>query len=77
MVGVAPTSLPSLGGTILVTPITTIPLTIPAAGLTVQFNPSLNLNLCSSSFYLQVLQADPGAPQGVSMTPGLQMDPGF
>jgi hypothetical protein len=73
-VGVASASLPtSLGGTLLVDPITTatlpltpydegFPLTVPDGG-----------DLPGVHVYLQVLELDPWAMEGVSFTPGLDV----
>jgi Tol biopolymer transport system component len=72
--GLASTSLPtSLGGTLLVVPIATLPL--PLSPYTNEFPMTVpwGSKLPGVHVYLQALELDPWAERGVSFTPGLDL----
>lgn len=80
MMGLAPASIPAMGGTLLVAPpAATLAVTLggspgtPGAGtfslgLPIPNNPGLS----GVTLYTQVVVADPGAPSGVAFTAGLE-----
>lgn len=73
-VGFASASLPtSLGGTLLVAPITNLLLPLPPSGDSFPFVIPTAGNLPGLHVYLQDLQIDPWAVKGVSFTPGLDL----
>lgn len=61
------------GGTLLLLPALSAPVTIPAMGLSLSALIPCDNNLCGVEFSLQVLQFDAGASRGVSFTPGLEL----
>jgi hypothetical protein len=63
----------ALGGTLLLVPHTTVPVTVPALGLSLPLPVVCDSELAGLAIYLQALEVDPGASQGVSFTPGLQL----
>jgi hypothetical protein len=74
LVGVAPTSLATgFGGTLLVVPSVTLPVGLPAAGLTFGLAVPATRSLCGRSVYLQGAEADAGASHGVSFSRGLDL----
>jgi len=79
-VGLAPAATPFLGGTLLVDPSATlIPVqTLGTAGVAGAGGFDLPVKITAPvlvgvPLYLQVFVADPGAPQGVSLTNGLEL----
>jgi hypothetical protein len=70
----APTSK---GGTILVVPLFSIVLSLPAAGITLSDTLPDDPALYFLDVYLQALEADSFASKGLSFTPGLQLHCGF
>jgi hypothetical protein len=73
LVGVAPSSLPSHGGTMLVDPLLTLPLLVAPTGTSLSGGIPLEDADVGVSIYLQALEIDPGAVLGVSFTAGLQL----
>ncbi|MFO0984966.1 MAG: hypothetical protein U1E76_25095 [Planctomycetota bacterium] len=74
LLGLSATSVPTaLGGTLLVVPHTVVPITIPGGGLALPLPVLCDSSLAGLAIYHQVLESDPGASQGVSFTPGLQL----
>ena len=73
IVGTSSASIPFLGGTLLAVPLLTVSVPVPANGLVLSVAVPGNtcLSLCA-----QVLLRDAAATNGVSMTPGLQLDLG-
>ena len=72
--GTSPASLATpWGGTLLVTPSFLVSLGIPATGSTPGGLLPADPTLDGLSLYLQVLEADPGASDGFSFTPGLEL----
>ncbi|MFH0945351.1 MAG: hypothetical protein V2A76_09160 [Planctomycetota bacterium] len=61
------------GAPFLVVPTLSLPLGLPPAGMLLPINVPPNPNLCNVSVYIQVLELDAGASQGVSATSGLEM----
>ena len=59
------------GGQLLVQPTLVFPLTLPAAGLSLAVRVMCDTAFAGTSVYLQVLEADAGASDGVAFTPGL------
>ncbi len=77
VVGSAPASIPVLGGTLLVTPLFSAPITLGgAAGLGGAGTLSIPLSIAASTpvdWNFQALLLDAGAAQGVSMSNGLDL----
>ena len=67
----------SKGGTLLVVPAVTIPLALDATGWATLGGLPYDPRLLGVSFYLQVIELDPGASNGVSFTNGLEGDIGI
>lgn len=72
--GLKQTTIPFLGGILLVDPLVQAGLPVPAAGLV--FPITIPGPPCGPPICLQFLQLDAGAVSGVSMTPGLRLDLG-
>jgi subtilisin-like proprotein convertase family protein len=72
-VGFQLASIPGKGGVLLVDPAFSFPLLLPAAGLTLPAVLPGDASLCGLTLYLQTLQADVAAPQGVAFSRGLQL----
>lgn len=77
-IGLASANLPSgKGGTILVSPLVILPISVPAGGAlltgTIPNDPSLYF----LDIFLQAIELDPFASQGLSFTPGLTLHCGF
>jgi hypothetical protein len=73
-IGLAPTDQPtSYDGHLLVTPSNILLFALPGAGLALPGTVPCNPALCGRSIYLQALEVDPGASQGVSFTQGLRL----
>jgi FG-GAP repeat protein len=76
--GIQSASIPTnLGGTLLVSPLFTLPLGIPAAGLSMTGSIPNGSSLYCTSIYLQALELDSGASKGVSFTPGVHLHIGY
>jgi hypothetical protein len=61
------------GGDLLVVPVATVPLSIPASGLTLSGTVPESPTLCGFQIDLQAFEGDPGAARGVSFTAGLEL----
>ncbi len=73
-VGLAKASLPLLGGTLLVSPLFVVALPIPSPSTTWTF--TVPDGLPCGNAYLQIMETDPGGPQGYSFTQGLEIHVG-
>jgi hypothetical protein len=72
--GLAPTDQPTdYDGHVLVVPSSIHLLTLPSAGLSLSGGLPCDGFFCGASIYLQALEIDPGASQGVSFTRGLRL----
>ena len=71
----APASLPFKGGTLLVSPAFAfqVPLLAVPPAVTLSASVPADPFLCGQSLYLQLLQADAGAPHGVALSRGLEL----
>ncbi|MBL8839894.1 MAG: FG-GAP repeat protein [Planctomycetes bacterium] len=65
------------GGTLLVAPQIVLAITIPASGFSTQEQLPDDPALGFSDFFLQIVELDPGAAGGLSMTQGLQLRLGW
>lgn len=74
LIGISAAKAPFLGGTLLVTPLDAIGVSLSGKGMSVPFTVPSG---CVLPLYLQVLQLDSGAAAGVSMTPGLRIQFGL
>lgn len=74
VIGLAPTSIPILGGTLLVDPLftTVIPL-LPGNFNTIRIRTPADPTLSCVPIHAQVVEVDAGAAQGFSFTPGLRI----
>ncbi|MFO0981445.1 MAG: hypothetical protein U1E76_06760 [Planctomycetota bacterium] len=73
-IGLAPADLPTVyGGHLLLLPMTSVMLGLPAGGLALPGALPCDSALLGVSLYLQALEVDAGASRGVSFTPGLQL----
>ena len=61
----------------LAVPLSVAPLLLPGAGLSMPATIPGDVELACLAVLLQVLESDSGASNGVSFTPGLQLDLGF
>jgi hypothetical protein len=78
LIGVAQESVATnKGGTLLVDPLLLVPLSIPAAGITLSGNVPSDPALYGFHAYLQGLELDAGASKGASFTRGLDAEFGF
>jgi hypothetical protein len=78
LLGPSPSSIPTaLGGTLLVLPKASVTFTVPQFPNAIPFAIPCPYDLVGANYYLQVLELDPGASQGVSFTRGLQMHLGY
>jgi hypothetical protein len=76
-VGVEPTTLhSSLGGDLLVIPLTTLVVGLPPTGTAFSGELALDGGWCGTTVDLQALELDAGAAKGVAFTQGLELDPG-
>jgi subtilisin-like proprotein convertase family protein len=73
LVGSHPAALPGKGGTLLVEAALQIPLALPAGGASLSAMLPTDTTLCGTHLYLQSLQADAAAPQGVAFSAGLDL----
>ena len=72
LIGIAPAfDATSLGGTLLVTPSTSVSFTTPAAGVTLPATIPSDATLCGVTTFVQTLQQDAGASHGASFSRGL------
>jgi hypothetical protein len=72
--GLMPTDQPTgYDGHLLVIPSNIVLFTLPGAGLSIPSTVPCNPVLCGQSIYLQGLELDPGASQGVAFTRGLRL----
>ncbi len=76
MAGVTPTSTPIFGGTLLVIPLLAQGITVPNPLGTLGVAIPNQIEIAGVPVYFQVAEADAGAVQGVSFTPGLVVRPG-
>jgi len=72
-IGLSQASLPFEGGTLLVNPATSVFFNIPGGGLTIPAVLTNNAGFDGLKLYLQVAEADPAAPVGVSLSQGLEI----
>ena len=78
LVGNAPDNAPTVwGGSLLVTPDTLLPQTIPSAGLTLPLPLPATSILCGVKSFGQLAVIDPMASLGVSFSRGLELEFGF
>jgi hypothetical protein len=78
ILGLAQVSIPTgKGGTLLVAPFLTVPLALPAGGLTLSGQIPDDPALYGFDLDLQALEADAGASKGISFTRGLDLNFGF
>jgi hypothetical protein len=74
VVGTVRASLPTpFGGTLLVTPVTIVPVTVPAGGLALPIGVPNVMSMCGTSVLFQGAEGDPGASHGVSFSAGLDL----
>jgi Tol biopolymer transport system component len=72
--GLARASIPtSAGGTILVSPLLFVPVSLPAAGLDADYTVPHDPAFCGFVVDLQALEIDAGAAHGLSFTAGLEL----
>jgi hypothetical protein len=72
--GLAQASIPTpFGGVLLVLPAVVFPFVLPAPGADFPVTVTCDTTLCGLSIYLQAWEADAGASDGVSFTPGLEL----
>ena len=72
--GFSRASIPtSAGGTLLVSPLLFVPVSLPAAGLDVDYTVPHDPAFCGVVVDLQALELDAGAAHGLSFTPGLEL----
>ncbi|MBK8974649.1 MAG: hypothetical protein IPM29_01860 [Planctomycetes bacterium] len=81
VVGLAPASLPILGGTLLVTPASAFAVPIPQPATPYVHDHELQIPLTvpvtpGVALYFQALELDPNAPGGFWMTPGMKVEIG-
>lgn len=80
VLGVAPAVIPFLSGQLLVAPLLTLPVAMPQPATPYVHTHELQLPVVlpasSIPVYVQVLQLDNGAKEGVSFTPGLKIEVG-
>jgi hypothetical protein len=76
-VGFSPNELPTAwGAPLLVTPAISVPMSLPAGGVSLPVSIPGDDALCGVAVFLQVIEADPGASDGVSFSPGLRLNLG-
>jgi hypothetical protein len=74
LVGFSPAAIPTaFGGTLLVLSSAVVLFTLPGAGANIPYSVFCGDQYCGLGIYLQVLEGDPGASQGVSFTQGLEL----
>jgi hypothetical protein len=73
-VGTTQATLPTTyGGTLLVLPSWTVPVSMPSFGLSVQVDLPCDSTLCGAEIDVQAVEMDAGASKGVSFTQGVQL----
>jgi hypothetical protein len=73
-IGFQEADIPSVwGGDLLLVPSVTVLLALPPAGTALGFDLPDRADLCGLLVDLQAIELDPGAPHGVSFTPGLEL----
>jgi Tol biopolymer transport system component len=78
LLGLAPANLDlGVGGTVLVDPLVVDPISLPPGGLVYQLDVPNDDTLDGVAGYAQVVEFDPGASNGLSFTPGVELDFGF
>jgi hypothetical protein len=76
--GIADANTPTTaGGTLLVTPIVAIPLAVPASGASLSGSVPNDPTLAGTSLFFQGIEADAGAPHGISFSAGVRVVLGF
>jgi hypothetical protein len=75
LAGPTKASLPIFGGTLLVTPLITIAINVASPTGSLPVGVPNSMGLVGSPFNFQVVEVDPGAPVGLSFTPGLEVRP--
>ncbi len=74
LVGFQRTQIPSTwGGDVLVVPMLTLLIVLPSGGTSVTGDIPIDHDLCGFTIDLQSIELDPGAANGVSFTPGLEL----
>jgi hypothetical protein len=63
----------SWGGELLVVPDLVVPWSLPAAGLSLPVDVPDDLSLCGVSAFVQALELDDGASEGISISVGLEL----
>jgi hypothetical protein len=77
-IGLQRCDLPTgFGGNLVVLPIVTIPITVPAAGMSFSGNLPDDPRLAGTTIDLQAVEADAGAVKGVSFSQGLELSLGY
>ena len=78
LIGVSQASIPTgKGGTLLVNPLFFLPLSLPSGSLTLTGSVPNDPSIAGLDAYLQTLELDAGASNGLSFTPGLDLFFGF
>lgn len=73
LLGVVPLAAPFKQGTLLVDPLLTLGLPLPAGGTVLDLPLAADETLCGVSVFSQLVLADPGAPAGLALSPGLEL----
>lgn len=74
IIGLTADSTPFLGGTLLASQQVLAVVQVPAAGLSLPVTvPSVSQICTGTPLYVQILEVDSGAPQGLSFSPGLRL----
>ncbi len=74
LMGSSPASIPGFwGGDLLLVPIVAMALPLPGSGFVISTTIPNDPLLCGARLYIQGLQSDPGAAQGVSSSRGLEI----
>jgi hypothetical protein len=77
-IGLQRCDLPTgFGGNLVVLPLITIPITVPAAGMSISGNLPDDPRLAGTTIDLQAVEADAGAIKGVSFSQGLELSLGY
>jgi uncharacterized sulfatase len=76
-IGFTATQTPFVGGDLLVVPSIWRSFGLPSLGLAAPLSLPIDEGLCGLKVYLQVMQQDPGAVQGWSLTQGLELTLGM
>lgn len=75
--GVASSDLPLFGGDLLVAPLASMTIILPPGGLDLSVEIPPDERLVGLPLYVQALQIDPWAIEGVALTPGITAIPGY